>query len=78
MTKKKKKMKLMRTHRQRSFFFFFLIILSHLHCYMKRDTGQGRSRNGKCHSAIRCKLKGHSALAVAGETWLLWDRNAAV
>lgn len=77
----------MRTHRQRSFFFFFLIILSHLHCYMKRDTGfgfpdetrgQGRSRNGKCHSAIRCKLKGHSALAVAGETWLLWDRNAAV
>lgn len=54
---------------------------------MKQDTGfgfpdetrgQGRSRNGKCHSAIRCKLKGHSALAVAGETWLLWDRNAAV
>lgn len=90
MTKKEKEKDEIDAHTQIAIFFlfsFFFFILSHLHRYVKRDTGldfqikqedRGRSRNGKCHSAIRRKLKGHSVLAVAGETWILWDRNAVV
>lgn len=42
------------------------------------DNAQKRRKNGKCHSAIRRKLKGHSLLAVARETCVLWGRNALI
>lgn len=73
--------------------FFFFFFLSNLHHHVKQavlrsepvgfpdkteDKRRARVENGKCHSAIRCKLKGHSLLAVAGETWVLWERNPLI
>lgn len=45
------------------------------HPCSRRRGGIAGGETGKCRSAIRCKLKGHSLLAVARETCVLWTKK---